>query len=67
MTDDLFRKHKDALDGALAAIRARDYWSRYPESPNPRAYGETASSAGEAAFNERLGERFEIDEPGVTR
>ena len=62
---DLFAKHKATLEKALDAIRARDYWSAYPESPSPRFYGEEAAAAGEAAFKARLGGRFELDQPGI--
>jgi phenylacetic acid degradation protein paaN len=59
---DLYETHRDTLDKALATIRSRDYWSPYPESP--RAYGEDAPAAGEAAFQDRLGTTFELDQPG---
>ncbi|MCP4330294.1 MAG: phenylacetic acid degradation protein PaaN [Alphaproteobacteria bacterium] len=65
MPDDLFLKHEKTLDAAVTAIHARDYWSAYPESPSPRVYGEDAAAAGEAAFEARLGRRFEIDQPGI--
>jgi phenylacetic acid degradation protein paaN len=48
------------LDRAVQAIEERSYWSAYPE--HPKAYGEEAPAAGEAAFDDLLGERFEIDQ-----
>ena len=62
---DFYETHKGTLDKALATIASRDYWSPYPESP--RAYGEDAPAAGEAAFQERLGKTFELDQPGEGR
>lgn len=58
---DLFDRHSATLDKALAAIRTREYWSPYPESP--RAYDEAAPEEGEAAFLARLGKRFVLDQP----
>jgi phenylacetic acid degradation protein paaN len=60
---ELFEKHEDTLKRAVAAIRSREYWSPYPESP--RAYGEDAPQAGEQAFQARLGRQFEIDQPAT--
>ncbi len=54
-------KHQDTLDHALAAIANRTYWSPYPE--RPKAYGEDAPAAGEAAFTARLGKPFQLDQP----
>jgi hypothetical protein len=38
----LFDKHAALLDGARRAIRARTYWSAYPESPSPKVYRDAA-------------------------
>jgi phenylacetic acid degradation protein paaN len=61
MTSELFEKHEDTLNAAVAAIRSRAYWSPYPESP--RAYGEDAPHSGEQAFQDLLGKPFDIDQP----
>jgi len=58
---DLYAKHRETLEGALQAIESREYWSPYPE--HPKAYGEDAAAAGEAAFEARLGRPFELDQP----
>ena len=58
---ELFEKHEDTLRRAVAAIKSREYWSAYPESP--RAYGDEAPAAGEEAFQARLGNHFELDQP----
>ncbi len=55
----LVERHRDTLDAALAAISSREYYSRFPESPSPRVYGEEAAAAGEAAYNAHLGGRYE--------
>src|SRR6266567_99791 len=58
-------RHRGTLDGALQAIRERGYWSAYPEIPSGKIYGETANDDGRAAFEARLGSRFELDQPGT--
>ena len=63
MATDYLATHRSTLDKALEAIRTREYWSPYPESP--RAYGDEAPAAGEAAFQDRLGRPFELDQPAV--
>jgi phenylacetic acid degradation protein paaN len=65
-TAQLVRDNRETLDRALAAIRDRGYWSAYPESPSPRAYGEAAAETGRQAYEARLGNRFELDQPGTT-
>ena len=57
--------HRDTLEQALAAIRKRDYFSAYPESPSPRVYGETAAEEGKTAFEALRGTDFPIETPGA--
>jgi phenylacetic acid degradation protein paaN len=59
-----FTTHAETLERALTAIRERDHWSHYPESPSPRVYGETAAADGKAAFEAYLGRSFPLDQPG---
>jgi len=61
MATDFYEQHRATLDKAVEAIRTREYWSPYPESP--RAYGDDAPAVGDAAFRARLGESFEFDQP----
>ena len=61
MAADFAETHRPTLDRALQTIASREYWSPYPESP--RAYGEEAPAAGEAAFKERLGKPFHLSQP----
>jgi phenylacetic acid degradation protein paaN len=51
-------KHAEALDEARAALAARAWYSRYPESPSPRVYGETAAATGLQAYQAHLGSRY---------
>lgn len=60
----LYATHADTLARALTAIKERDYWSPYPESPSPRVYGENAAAEGKAAFEAYLGQPFPLDQPG---
>jgi phenylacetic acid degradation protein paaN len=61
-----FEAHQPTLDRARQAIAERSYWSAYPESPSPKVYGETAATAGEAAFRALLDRDFPLDQPGTT-
>jgi phenylacetic acid degradation protein paaN len=58
---DLHATHSGTLNEALKTIETREYWSPYSE--NPRAYGDEAGPAGDAAFEARLGAPFVIDQP----
>lgn len=60
MPESFYKNHKETLKKAQATIESRAYWSPYAESP--RAYGEDAPKDGEAAFEERLGRRFALDQ-----
>ncbi|MBS0348246.1 MAG: phenylacetic acid degradation protein PaaN [Proteobacteria bacterium] len=66
MTHPLFEKYRSTLDGALAAIATRGYWSAYPEMPSPKLYGETAPEDGRRAFEAHKGQHFELGQPGQT-
>lgn len=61
--DTLFARHRPTLDAAVAATRARGYWSPFTEMPSPRAYGETAAADGETAFKARLNKLFDLHQP----
>ena len=66
MTHPLFARHRATLDGALAAIATRGYWSPYPEMPSPKVYGETAMDDGKRAVAALAGTRFDLGQPGVS-
>ncbi len=66
MSHPLFDQHRKTLDGAVAAIRKRTYWSAYPEVPSGSVYGESAKADGLAAFQGRLNKPFVLDQPGTT-
>ena len=57
---DLFERHRELLDAAVAALGARGFWTPFPEIPSGKIYGETARDDGLAAFEARLGQRFEL-------
>lgn len=59
------RSSRETLDRAVRAIAERGYWTPYPESPSPRAYGEQAAADGEAAFQGYLGRDFPLDQPAT--
>ncbi len=66
MSHPLYERHRATLDRALVAIADRGYWSAYPESPSPRAYGDDAAEAGRAAFEALRDRPFALDLPGTT-
>ena len=61
-----YETHRELLDRAVAATRARDYWSAYPESPSKSVYGEEAAPAGEKAFQALLNKDFPLEQGGET-
>lgn len=62
---DFFDSHRDTLAAAIDAIGTRGFWSPYPEHPKDPSYGENAAAAGQSAFEELLGHRFDLGQPGV--
>jgi len=66
MTHPLFEKHHAKLEAALNAIHTRGYWAAYNEMPSPKTYGETAADDGKKAFEAQLGQKFELNQPGIT-
>lgn len=63
---ELLDRHAATLAAATEALSARSYYSKYPESPSPRVYGETAAADGVAAYEAHLGHRYDAlaDQPG---
>ena len=61
----LFQQHRALLDQAVEATRSRGYWSPFAEMPSPRSYGEQANELGKAAFEARLHQPFELNQPGT--
>jgi len=62
---DYATRHRELLEQALVAIRKRDYFSAYPESPSPKAYGDEAAPQGAAAFDAWRGTTFPLSTPGA--
>ena len=57
-THPFLETHRDTLAEASQALRERSYYSRYPESPSPRVYGETAPQDGQEAHQAVLNKDF---------
>lgn len=59
--------HNEVLETAITALTTREYYSRYPESPSPRVYGENAAQDGVAAFEQVRNAPFAplADQPGT--
>jgi len=57
-TPKLVEAHRVTLQQGREALASRGYFSRYPESPSPRVYGETAAPDGLAAFEAHLASDF---------
>jgi phenylacetic acid degradation protein paaN len=51
----LVETHREALQQGREALASRGYFSRYPESPSPRVYGDNAAADGLLAFEGHLG------------
>lgn len=66
-THPFLETHRETLDAATQALRERSYYSRYPDSPSPRVYGESAPADGEAAHVAALHKDFDAlaDQPGT--
>ena len=58
-THPLLDTHRETLEAATQALRERSYYSRYPESPSPRVYGEGSSERGQLAHQETLNKDFD--------
>ncbi|GAA2095268.1 phenylacetic acid degradation protein PaaN [Microlunatus panaciterrae] len=56
----------EKLREAIRAIRTREYYSAFAESPSPKVYGDAAAGEGRAAFEAHLGSRFQVSTPGST-
>ncbi|EWT00002.1 aldehyde dehydrogenase [Intrasporangium oryzae NRRL B-24470] len=54
----LLAAHAGVLDEIRQALAERSYYSRYPESPSPRVYGESAAADGLAAHEAHLGRPY---------
>jgi phenylacetic acid degradation protein paaN len=52
----LYNKHQQTIEDAIAAIAKRDFYTPYPE--HPKAYGEGADEAGKMAFGRLLNENY---------
>src|SRR6476620_10180436 len=57
-THPLVDKHAEVIAQASQAFADRSYYSRFPESPSPRVYGEGAAEAGKAAYEGLLDKAF---------
>ena len=68
-THPLLETHRETLEAATTALRERSYYSRYPESPSPRVYGEGSSERGQAAHEATLNRDFSAlaDQPSTGR
>lgn len=64
--NDLISRHAPTLDAAIAAVQSRASWSPFKDSPSTKIHGPDKPVQGKAAFENRLGKRFVIDQPGVT-
>jgi phenylacetic acid degradation protein paaN len=60
-THPLLDQHAGVLDEIRQALTSRSWYSRYPESPSPRVYGETAAAEGLAAYEAHLNRPYAAD------
>ncbi|MBN2739760.1 MAG: phenylacetic acid degradation protein PaaN [Rhodobacteraceae bacterium] len=57
---DFFDRHRDLLDRAVHAWRAREFWTPFPETPSTKIYGADARRDGHAAYEALLGTTFAL-------
>lgn len=57
-THPLLDAHAGVLDEIRQALASRSWYSRYPESPSPRVYGESAAAEGLKAHEAHLGKPY---------
>ena len=57
---EFFDRHRPMLDAAVEALRAREFWTPFPEVPSGKIYGETAKEDGATAFAALCGQPFSI-------
>ncbi len=62
---DLLARHAPTLDAAIEAVRTRRAWSPFRDSPSTKIHGPDKPVQGKAAFEARLGTRFDLHQPGV--
>ena len=63
---ELIAHHAATLDPAIQAVRTRQAWSPFSDSPSTKIHGPDKPPAGKAAFESRLGTTFDLDQPGAT-
>lgn len=62
----LIERHSDLIAAALDAVRTRQAWSPFRDSPSTKIHGPDKPIAGKAAFEAQLGHPFQIDQPGIS-
>jgi hypothetical protein len=62
----LIDKHRGLIARAIEAVDTRKSWSPFKDSPSTKIHGAEKPIAGKAAFEARLGQRFELGQPGIT-
>ncbi len=61
----LIDKHRPVITQAIKAVETRESWSPFADSPSTKIHGPEKPPAGKAAFEARLGHRFEMELPGI--
>ena len=59
-------RHEQVLGDAAAALAARSFYQRYPDSPSPRVHGEGAAEKGLTAYETHLGRPFDLGDQPTT-
>jgi phenylacetic acid degradation protein paaN len=61
----LHERHQATFQQAYRACDERSSWSGFYESPSIKIHGEEAVAKGKVAFEQQLGNSFELDQPGI--
>lgn len=62
----LIARHTDLIARAIDAVETRKSWSPFKDSPSTKIHGAEKPVAGKAAFEARLGQRYDLGQPGAT-
>ncbi|WP_417592812.1 phenylacetic acid degradation protein PaaN [Parasphingorhabdus sp.] len=63
---ELVSQHQELIEKAVDAVNTRRNWSPFKDSPSRKFYPEGRPEEGKAAFEARIGQKYEIDQPGIT-
>lgn len=55
----LFKKHQQAIERAIQALKERTFYANWQEHPSPKVYGENADKEGRETFQASVGSNYD--------